>query len=567
LLPVNYQGLIWSISFGMFGALLARLGWMSYNVAKEGGGSHGETAELAEGLVAKPESLAAATQNKPAGGLTLAAWLALPALASITLLAVTNHICQDIAVAPFMWVVPLSLYLITFIICFDSDRWYIRPLWGGLTIVGIITLAILERFDDWSLTPGDHNGAIMNFVLKWTQWFILWVKPYSSQFEDNLVFQALGYLLVMFFICMVCHGELVQMKPGSKQLTLYYVMISAGGAVGGLFVALLCPFLFPLHYELALAILCGLIVGFTAIINHGRDAWLKDREILQWSGAFLLVGGVIFVGSCMVESAGTEVLKTKRNFYGALAVKKRSTTDSNGKETIFGIDLYHGRIWHGFQYADPDRKKEPTTYYANHSGAGVAVEHFPRTPGQGLRVAVVGLGTGTMAAHGQPGDVYRFYEIDPKVVELSDEFFSYRKDSLAKCEVVLGDARIQMEHEPDQNYDVIVLDAFSGDAIPAHLLTVESLALYDRHLRKGPGGQSIGVIAVHISNRYLDLEPVCAALARKHGYEAVAIHAGDDGGDLGDTSSDYILLTRNRDFLELGAVSGLSEPLTVDPRG
>jgi hypothetical protein len=216
-----------------------------------------------------------------------------------------------------------------------------------------------------------------------------------------------------------------------------------------------------------------------------------------------------------------------------------------------GIALYNGRIWHGFQYADPSRRMEPTTYYINSTGAGLAVNHHPRAK-DGLRVAVIGLGTGTMAVHGKPGDVYRFYDIDPKIVEIARNHFTYLDDSDAETEVVLGDARIQMEREKaiggSQEYDVIVLDAFSGDAIPAHLLTDEAFALYDYHLRRDERGVPTGIVVVHISNRYLDLEPVVAAIAKKHGYMARSVHAGEGVGT-SDTASDWVLVTKNHLFL------------------
>jgi spermidine synthase len=197
------------------------------------------------------------------------------------------------------------------------------------------------------------------------------------------------------------------------------------------------------------------------------------------------------------------------------------------------------------------------------SGGGLAVEQYPRLERQGLRVAVIGLGTGTMAAYGKQGDVYRFYDIDPKVVAISERYFTFRAHSEAQIEIVLGDARVRMEREPDQKYDVIVLDAFSGDAIPAHLLTEEAIRVYERHLRKNSLGQSSGIIAVHISNRYLDLKPVVAALARKFEFPARIAHV-EEGFQHGDTGSDWILLTRNQEFWHNPAVEMLTQPLQLD---
>ena len=554
LLTVNHQGLFWSIGFGLFAGLMGTLAWSIWKLSREATlAAPVEPAQQADGTVDVADA--------PPSWWLCIAWVALAALASMSLLAITQYVCQDIAVVSFMWVVPLSLYLLSFIICFDSERWYIRKLWASLTIVIIAALSLFKeaetvRYELINMTDSKGTGWGETIVRTFAEparrvWDAILPVRFTSWYDDNLLFQAILYVAMLFFICMVCHGELVRSKPRPRHLTMFFLMISAGGALGGLFVALICPLIFKTHFELALSILCGFVVAWVALANDGRGSWLKGREVVQWSMAFVVVGGILLVAKAQIEGVDSDAIMV-RNFYGTLKVN----TDEDGKS------LYHGRILHGFQHSDPAREMEPTTYYVNSSGAGLATEHFPRVPGRGMRVAVIGLGTGTMASHGKPGDVYRFYDIDPKVVAISDKYFTYRKNSDAKTEVVLGDARIQMEREPDQNYDVIVLDAFSGDAIPAHLLTAEAIQVYERHLRKDENGQPAGIIAVHISNRYLDLEPVVAALARKFRYTALLVHVEEGIDD--DTASDWVLLTRNSDFITNPTVASLSEPLKPD---
>jgi hypothetical protein len=563
--PVNTQGFLWSIGFVLFAVLAGGWGYVMWRrgaeFAADAAAQDAEREAEAEGSAATAggKPVESGEFDPPALGRKLS-WVLLAALASMSLLAITNHLCQDIAVVPFMWVAPLSLYLISFIICFDREQWYSRKFFGIAGIWAIIALATLLRIDD--VDAFFKNRLHLPYGLSEPLNTLLEKAGTDFRVEDfseHVIVSSALYLTVLFLICMLCHGELVKSKPKPKWLTGFYLMISLGGALGGLFVALICPYVFRLSYELPLSLLCGFVVAWMALFNDGRESWLKERPVTQWSLAFMLVGSIMLVASAVIDKPGDDVLALSRNFYGTLAVKN----DDNEGDGSDGRGLYHGRILHGFQYTDPLRENEATTYYVSASGAGIAVEQFPREAGKGLRVAVIGLGAGTMAAHGQTGDVYRFYDIDPKVIRLSDEFFTFRKNSPAETEVVLGDARIQMEREADQNYDVIVVDAFSGDAIPAHLLTAEAIEIYERHLRKDANGQPDGVIAVHVSNRYLDLEPVVAALAKKFNYTALEVHA-PEGTDAGDTASDWVLLTRNERLLANSFLLNHSEPLQLE---
>ena len=642
MLPINTQGSLWSLGFVIFAGLIAIMALTVWKLAAE-------TRQKAEILQDLPASIRTAFDEPaadapPPSAWRAVSWILLAALGTTTLMAVTNHVCQDISVDPFMWVVPLSLYLLTLIICFDSERWYIRKLWGPLAILGILALSAINNgesvrmdLDNYSTAdafnppdpanPGsalERTGrAIGRVVVPPVAGPALWVwdrivpTELTEWYDDNLIAQAIAYVTVLFLVCMVCHGELVKSKPAPKYLTGYFLMISAGGALGGLFVAVICPLLFKSYFELTLCILAGFVVAWAALANDGRESWLKGREYLQWAAAFLVVGSTLLVAKANYEPL-EETTVMARNFYGVLSVKKLDQTNPENS----GRALYHGRILHGFQFrqpimpgdallyqppgasqpqkfeavsvenervllrgedgaeyrkdisdwelelADPDpnwpREMDPNTYYVATSGVGLAAEQYPRLEGEPMKVAVIGLGTGTMATHAQEGDTYRFYDIDPKVLDIQSRYFTYlHKTKAAKAEVILGDARIQMEREPDQNYDLIVLDAFSGDAIPAHLLTAEAFAQYLRHLKKNNRREPVGIVAVHISNRYLDLEPVVRALSVRYDMPARIFHVeeGEYGNDNGDTGSDWILLTKSDEFWHNPSVEQLGQPL------
>jgi hypothetical protein len=580
LLGVYAQGLMWTVAFVVFALLAGVLGWQVSRLIVDAPRASSEESAMdsALGEQVKQQTSSGPTAAAETTPGRLLAWVLLPALASMLLLATTNHLCQDIAVVPFMWIVPLSLYLISFILCFDSEIWYQRCIWGPLGVVGIMVLCVLMKGGDWGNYPRPTNEETIAQTVQNIPGLILhkasiYTSKWGDEFEDNLPFQATVYVAVLFVVCMLCHGELVKLKPQPQQLTLYYLMISGGGALGGLFVALICPFIFKLQFELALGVVFGYVVAWVALANDGRSTWLLGRQWVQWLAAFAIMGGTIFVISCTYEPIQESAVAIRRNFYGTLTVKEhRDDVDGDGENEVIAYRLVHGGILHGYQFADPLRRKEATTYYVDESGAGVAVNQFPRELGpdgrsRGIRVGVVGLGAGTMATHARSGDIYRFYEIDPKVIAISEDFFFFRKDAEdrgAKTEVVPGDARIQMEQEPDQNYDVLVLDAFSGDAIPAHLLTLESFELYKRHLRKDDKGRIQGILAVHISNKHLDLAPVVAALRRRFDLEAIVISASESPYESSAfTGSDWILLTQNDRFLAQDVVLATSQPLSV----
>ncbi|HUE73845.1 MAG TPA: hypothetical protein VMP01_23395 [Pirellulaceae bacterium] len=572
-LTVDWQGWLWSGAFILFALLAGAMGLWIWRIAA------GLVREGIDASKLPPKSDLASGDGAPRWHHQIG-WLLLAALPSMTFLAITNHLCQDVAPVPLLFIVPLSLYLLTLIICFDREAWYSRiffGLFGGLVIALLCGLENASSLDQAMLKYQDKvtfTGAV-NAVLSVPQeiGFFLnrrfetnhdWSIPLDADdYEDDVYFQAVMYLTALFFGCMLCHGELVQLKPAPKHLTQYYLLISAGGALGGLFVALISPSLFVRAYELPLSIVGCFAVAMLALFYSGQRWKFTRQEMVQWSAAFACVGCLILIGASQLnfqEKDDVEIITRRRNFYGAIAVHRKVDLDGDGNELpeTEGRALYHGRILHGFQYTSDSRIDQITTYYGVNSGPGLAVRHHPaRVAGKPLSVGVVGLGTGTMAGFANAGDYFCFYDIDPKIMALHDEgifqFVQRARQRGAEVPIEIGDARITMEREADaksKQYDIIVLDAFSGDAIPAHLLTLESVKVYDELLRRDDNGNSTGILAIHISNRYLNLAPVVTALAKEYGFDEVPVDDDGGGDDAWETSSNWVLLTRNQEFLD-----------------
>jgi len=446
--------------------------------------------------------------------LTRVLWLLWPACGSVLLLAITNKICQDVAVVPFLWVLPLALYLLSFVICFDNPRWY-----APAPFTFALTAAL---------------GAIC-----WALW-----KGTGSPLRVQLSIYSAG----LFVCCMVCHGELYQLKPHPRHLTGFYLMIAAGGALGGLFVALVAPMLFRSYYELHWGLLvCALL--FTAARTREENPFSKFQQTNRLACAWLWIG-CLSLGAMLWlhgRKSSSEVVYTARNFYGVLKVFEHRKNEPTEHHFL----LQHGRITHGLQFADRQQAAWPTTYYGEQSGLGLAMHALPPWP---RRIGVVGLGTGTVAAYAEAGDYVRMYEINPEVKRLATSCFTYLSNCLGRVEVVLGDARLSLEREPPQEFDLLVLDAFSSDAIPVHLLTREAFALYERHRKP------TGMLAVHISNHYLDLEPVVLNLGRQFNYQASIIDYDETEDDWWLYSSTWILLTRNNEILTTPAIRWAATP-------
>jgi hypothetical protein len=447
---------------------------------------------------------------------TVLFWLGLSACSSTLLVATTNQVSQEIAVNPFLWVAPLAIYLLAFILAFESDRFYHRALFavaaGVLAPIGCVVPSL--------------SGVM------------------------SLRVQLAVYLAALFVTCMVCHGELARSRPSPRYLTFFYLAIAAGGALGGVFVALIAPRVFTefLEYPAGLAAAC--LLGFVAWLRTGAlTLWTRGNLGIRVPLMALLFGGVTAIVAA-ATSGNQPSVASARNFYGILRVIER--TDGNGPLR----ELRHGRTRHGFQYLDGPQRQSPTSYYGPHSGVAIALsamEHPKR------RIAIVGLGAGTLAAWGRPGDSFRFYEINPDVEAIAHQWFTFLKDSKAGIDTELGDARVQFERElaagRSADFDLIAVDAFTSDAIPFHLLTAECADIYRRRLAPG------GLLLLHISNRILNLEPVARGLAQHLGWNALLFVSGDDA-ETGESSSKWVLLTGNTEFLARSGLAARAAPWT-----
>ncbi|MBI2225268.1 MAG: fused MFS/spermidine synthase, partial [Betaproteobacteria bacterium] len=452
------QSVSWSVIYGVFALLSIATAIVSIRNAG---------ADKADVPVAAGGRDAGAV--KPGAGQQLV-WLALAAMASFLLLAVTNHICQNVASLPFLWILPLSLYLATFIFCFDHPRWYRRNIFLVL-------------------------AAIALPVMAW----------YSDSLDLKVAIPI--YLAGLFVCCMFCHGELAQLKPAPRFLTTYYLMISLGGAVGGLLVGLVAPHLLTGYFELGIGLVaCALLLLYRTF----RIAW--------WTmlASAAVVGATAWGAGKAIDYQVSDSRVMMRNFYSVLRTREYT-------EPAPFRSMVHGGIVHGGQLLDPDMRLAPSSYFGPNSGYG---RMFASLPGAPRKVGVIGLGAGSIIAYARKGDTFRFYEINPQVVELAQREFTFMADNPAKTEVVLGDGRLSLEREASQQFDVLAMDAFSGDSIPLHLLTREAMAIYLQHLKPG------GVLAFQATNRFIDIAPVVASLAAEHGLTAVLISdsAGSEEG-------------------------------------
>lgn len=473
------QGILWSYGYFLYGALVLVGAFLFFRYG---------TGEVS--VEAKTDGN---TKEEPSRK-TIRMWLGLSTLSAVVLLAVTNKITQSIATVPFLWLLPLSLYLLSYIIAFSGSRFYNRLLFSaGLLVLIFTTIAFGE------------TGKINNFLLL-----------------TGL------YSLVLFISCLVCHIELYENRPHSRYLTKFYLIISAGGVLGGIFVGLLAPVLFRGFWEVPLALLGSALLAFSLILR-------SDFEVTRFQ-RIAITGALIFVACFTAFKTANNMIEVDRNFYGLLSVYEAGL----GKDSV-GRFISNGKIVHGSQFLSVAKRKFPTSYYGENSGVGLAIIHHPkREKEEPLRVGVIGLGAGVLAAYGKTGDTFIFYEINRDVLRIAKEFFTFLSDSPAKVEIVLGDARLSLEKElgtgTSDGLDVLAVDAFSDDAIPVHLLTKEAFELYKKHLSVG------GILAVHISNRHLDLYPVVLGLAEETGLRSERINSVpiDEKGVL---KSEWVLLS------------------------
>lgn len=504
-LTLTQQGWIWSALYGVYAGLAA---WGAIRSLRS-------QPATGSNLAAEEETTSAPLE---AGRAVL--WVLLSAVASILLLAVTSHLTQEIAVIPFLWVLPLSLYLLSFILAFSGERWYSR-------LFFIVLLLLTMVLADWLRLRMDTIPVLLQIIV---------------------------YAIMLFAAAMLCHGELYRLRPAPAHLTTFYLLVSIGGALGGIFVTFVAPALFRGYWELPL----GLALAWMLLLVVSMQSW---PVLPRWRFRFeaVLIFSALVIASVRaagyIQSDFAETLWIGRNFYGVLRVKTLGASGWPSQRYA----LVHGITIHGLQYAQGEKRQQPTGYYSKNSGGGLAILNHPARE-RNMRVGVLGLGIGSLAVYGRAGDVYRFYEINPQVVDLAwgeGGYFSYLSDTPALIEVVLGDARLSLERElargERQNYDVLVLDVFSSDSIPVHLLNREAFALYLQHLAPE------GILAVHISNRHLDLLPVVWALGEYFGLERVFISAP---GDYEQTfPSLWVLLSPDSDILSLPAIRRYATPV------
>lgn len=445
--PTLWQSYLWSGLYACFAAACALLAW--------------------RGRKGTPIVLQARHEGPAPRWTDKVLWAALAACPSILMVADTSFLTTNIAPVPMIWVAPLTLYLLSFIMSFERHGWYQRKVFLPLLVLGLGALA-------WLPTMGMNELPL---------------------------YLSMGINLTAFFVaCMVCHGELARLQPHPSHLTGYYLMLAVGGVLGGFFVGVIAPYWFNSNYELSIGILLTGLVAAIAVLPTME--WARPR----WRHAGIVFSTVLLLALAWVriddhreETSGAEV--TARNFYGSLQVFHN---EQQGYRTML-----HGQITHGRQNTAPDKLDLPTTYYSPDGGAGKAMQ-IKAAQGP-LRVGVIGLGVGTLVSYGRKGDYFRLYEIDPLVIAIAHKNFSFLSRTAAATEIILGDARLQLEREPAQLFDVLLVDAFSGDSVPIHLLTREAFAQYFRHLKPN------GVLAVHITNRFLDLRPVVKAAADHFG--------------------------------------------------
>ncbi|HQR77245.1 MAG TPA: fused MFS/spermidine synthase [Burkholderiaceae bacterium] len=493
------QSMVWSAAYAAF---VFVCGWSAWKVGLQDG-PH----------IASLDSVPAASSEPAAAprARDYLLWLAFSVLGSVMLLASTSHITQNIASVPFLWVLPLSLYLLTFVIAFEGRGgrgWYEQNWWLFITLLLIVGMAA-----GLSAARG-----VMDVGL---------AVPL--------------YTLGMFMAVLFCNGELAHRKPAPQYLTHFYLMVSLGGALGGLFVGLVAPRIFPAYLELPLALV--LLAGL-AVVVAWRNKWLVGPAVVASLATLWYAGEYL-------QFMRDDVVFMQRNFYGTLRVREQGSGDHQVRR------LLHGVILHGEQFTISADRLEPGTYYARTSGVGRAIA--AKQAAGPVKIGVVGLGVGTLSAYGRTGDIVRFYELDPDVLALAKSHFGYLNAAPAQLEFVIGDARLSMERElaagAPQKFDVLAIDAFSSDSIPVHLITREAIRLYMQQLAPG------GVLAVHISNRFLDLKPVLANIAAAEGLQVrlVSDHPAEPA-----STTDWVLLSATAEPFKAVELA-VAEPIAPTP--
>jgi SAM-dependent methyltransferase len=489
-LTMSRQTVWWSAGFLLFAVLCGAIAWQGRRRAV----SAVPAEPVEKVLPAAPEVF----------------WFVLAMGGGMMLTAITHHMSENIAAIPLLWLPPLGLYLLTFILAFQGAWQPIRQSMLRLVLVAVASLAYVLR---------------------------------DIRTQLPIMVSVPLFLIALFVACFFLHGELYSRRPDTSGMTRFYLVAAAGSAAGTLLVGVIAPLVLRANYDLACTLV---VVALIALAATWHDGW--GLRMLWLAG----VTAAIVVLSTQIRQYDDDAVALMRNFYGTLRVRETHLPPQSDTDR----QLLNGTIEHGAEWFAPQFLNQPLTYYATNSGLGLAMRLCCGPDPK--RVGVIGLGTGTVAAYGNAGDVIRFYEINPLVERLARHWFTFLHDSGARTDVVLGDARLSLAVEPPQRFNVIVIDAFSGDAIPVHLLTREALALYRRHL------QPDGILVFHVSNQYVDLEPVVAALAKDAGLYALSVHShGDEQNGL--YFADWILVTTNQAFLSQPEVVNNAFPTPLRP--
>jgi hypothetical protein len=494
LLPLRVQVWTWSIGYALFVVLCSATAWRFRS---------GEQTTL----VAATDTGVAPSWSE------YGLWFGLAALPSAMLLAVTNFLLQNVAAIPLFWIVPLALYLASFIFAFGSLWWYWRPFWylaaAAATMTMIVGMSGFTSLNDYQFLP--------------------------------------LFTICLFVCCLVCHGEIASLRPPTRYLTAYYLIIAAGGAFGGLFVAAIAPLVFIANFELQIIVpltAAAIVLAARWRYRESKRAGLRDAVLMI--ALSILSGATSYMAVFTYRDLqGSHLLG--RNFYGALRVTDLPPLVPGDERRL----LLNGSINHGEQYLDPSKRKEAITYFSHASGLGVGLDELGKEGP--LKVGVIGLGTGSIGAYCRPGDTYHFYEINPLVLRIAQSEFFYLRDCQPNPTVTMGDARLSLESEESQQFDFFAVDAFISDAIPVHLLTKEAFDLYWRHLKPD------GVLAVHISNRYVDLAPIVATAAQANGKQVKIIANGADITQAVSAAT-WMLVTSRPGFFEKPALQNAFDP-------
>lgn len=521
---VTQQAWIWSGLYGVFVLLAIACAFRSAAAVTADTGTTGGTHTGTDASTSDAPSPSASTQFM---------WCVLSAAGSILLLGISNHVTQNISSIPLLWVGPLALYLLTFILCFDGQGWYKRQWFmiaTGIWLTAMGAALVIPEF---------------KFELKW---------------QIGLFFSGL------FVVCMFCHGELTLLKPAPRHLTRFYLMIALGGALGAILGGIIAPLTLSAYYEFELGLTLAALLLFLRIratgngpsspvcpdsavaagtVPSGTTA-AHGKRIATVLAALLVAGGIGITINHMLNTHADAVF-TGRNFYTVLRVKEYGLA---GEENQYRV-LVHGVINHGEQFLAPQYRRAATRYYGSGSGIGRALTAKYDVPQ--AKAGILGLGAGAVTVYARRQDHWRMYEINPMVLDIARRDFTYLADSPAKIDIVMGDGRLAIEREPAQAYDLLAMDAFSSDSVPAHLITSEAFTAYERHLKPD------AILAIHVSNRFLDLAPMIRELAQQHGFHGVIVY------ETGDTVSDWILLSKSKAALEHPKIKDVGVALPSKP--